>query len=65
MVNNYSVDTHQYISEKIHSAEKGKKRAEQQGDLKMQQYYDGQLKELSFFRQYLNKKIDLKTQTYF
>ncbi len=65
MVNRYSVDTHQYITEKIADAQSRLKGAARQNDMEAQQYYKGQLKELYFFRRYLSEKIDLKTQTYF
>ena len=65
MTHEYSVEIQNYISEKLAVAEKKKKDAEKQNDFETQQFYEGQLKELFTFRQYLTEKIDLKTQKYF
>jgi len=65
MANEYLVAIHNYISERIAAAENNKKNAVRQNDLTSLQYWEGQLQELQAIRQYLAKKIDLKTQTYF
>lgn len=65
MANEYLVAIHNYISDKIESAENNKKNAEQQNDMTSLQYWEGQLQELKALRQYLADKIDLKTQTYY
>ncbi len=65
MANEYSVAIHIYISDKIATAEKNKKDAEKKNDLASTRYCEGQLQELYKIRQYLNKKIDLKTQKYY
>ncbi len=65
MAHEYSVKIQDYISSKIAVAEEKKLFAEKQNDFETQKYYEGQLKELLSFRQYLTEKIDLKTQRYY
>lgn len=65
MANEYSVAIHNYISDKIAAAEKNKKTAETENDLGSISYYNGQLMELNYIRQYMVDKIDLKTQKYY
>ena len=65
MAHIFSVEIQNYISEKLAVAEKKKKDAEKQNDFETQQFYEGQLKELLTFREYLTEKIDLKTQKYY
>ena len=65
MANEYSVAIHNFISNKIATIEKNKKDAEKENDLAAARYCEGQLQELRLIRQYLNEKIDLKTQKYF
>jgi hypothetical protein len=65
MVHAYSVEVHDYISEKIAIAEKKSKKAHKQNDFETQRFYQGQLKELFKMREYLTMRIDLKTQKYY
>ena len=65
MANEYSVAIHHYISDKIATAEKNKKKAEKENDRAAVGYCEGQLQELNLIRRYLNDKIDLKTQKYY
>ena len=65
MANEYSVAIHNYISEQIATTERKKQHAEKKNDLESISYYEGQLKELNSFRQYMVEKIDLKTQKYY
>ena len=65
LAHEYSVEIHNYISEKISVAEEKKKRAEKQNDSETQQFCEGQLKELFKIRKYLTERIDLKTQKYY
>ena len=65
MAHIYSVEIQDYISEKLVAAAEKKKDAEEQNDFETQQFYEGQLKELLTFREYLTEKIDLKTQKYY
>ncbi|CAB1058545.1 hypothetical protein D1BOALGB6SA_3301 [Olavius sp. associated proteobacterium Delta 1] len=65
MANEYSVAIHNFISDKIAAAENNNKDAAKENDLASARYYEGQLLELYKTRQYLNKKIDLKTQKYY
>ena len=65
MANEYSVAIHNYISDKIAAAEKNKKTAEMENDLGSISYFNGQLKEFNYIRQYMVDKIDLKTQKYY
>ena len=65
MAHEFSVEIQNYISEKLAVAEKKKKDAEKQNDFETQQFYEGQIKELLTFREYLTERIDLKTQKYY
>ncbi len=61
----FSVEIQDFLSEKIHLAEDGKKKAKQENNVETCSYFDGQLLELKALRQYLTDNIDLKTQKYF
>ena len=65
MANDYSVAIHNFISDKIAAAEKNKKAAEKKNDSASARYYGGRLQELNTIRQYMVKRIDLKTQKYY
>ena len=65
MANEYLIDIHHYISERLASIENKKKQADANNDLKSKRFYEGQLEEWSQMRDYLARKIDLKTQKYF
>ena len=65
MANEYAVAIHKYLSDKIAATEKYLTDAEKLRDLASFRYYAGQLKELNSIRQYMVKKIDLKTQKYY
>lgn len=65
MAHVFSVEIHDYLSEKILLAEQGKKAAEQENDKESRLYHEGQLLELKILRQYLTDNIDLKTQNYY
>ncbi|NNL75430.1 MAG: hypothetical protein HKO68_03745 [Desulfobacterales bacterium] len=65
MANQYSVEIHRYISEKIAAAEKNKVRAQKQENRPSERYYAGQLLELTKIREYMAARIDLKTQKYY
>ena len=65
MAHVFSVEIHDYLSEKILQAEQGKKTAEQENEKESRLYYEGQLLELKTLRQYLTDNIDLKTQKYY
>lgn len=65
MPNEYSIAIHTYISNKIAAAEKAQKTAEKDNVLETARYYEGRLQELNIIRQYMDDKIDLKTQKYY
>lgn len=65
MAHEFSVEIHNYITNKIDIAEKGKKQADKKGDVKTRRFFEGQLYELLNLRLYLTEKIDLKTQKYY
>lgn len=65
MANEYLIEIHKYISEEIASAENKKKTADADNDPELKQFYEGRLQEFLKMREYLAKKIDLKTQKYF
>jgi hypothetical protein len=65
MANEFSIAIHNYISDELAATEKYKKDAEKENDLASTRYHEGQLQELNTIRQYMVKKIDLKTQKYY
>ena len=65
MANEYLVEIHNFISERIASAENKMKAAVKNNDLESKRFYEGQLHEWFQMRSYLANKIDLKTQKYF
>ena len=65
MTHEFSVEIHEYIKKKVLAADKGKKQAEAEDDCETRRFYEGQLHELLNLREYLSKRIDLKTQKYF
>ena len=65
MANEYLVEIHKYISERIVSAENEKRTADANNDLESKRFYQGQLQEWLEMRTYLANKVDLKTQKYF
>ena len=65
MANEYSVTIHNYISAEIAAAVENKKDAENKNDLASLRYYEGRVQELNTIRQYMAKRIDLKTQKYY
>ena len=65
MAHAFSVEIHDYLSQKIGLAKEGKKKANQHNDTELQSYYEGQLLELARMRNYLTENIDLKTQHYY
>ena len=65
MANEYLIDIHSHITEKIKSAEGLKAEAIKKKDRNLQRFYEGQLAEWRCFRAYLAEKVDLKTQKYY
>ena len=65
MANEYSVEIHDYISEKIAHATAELKKAEAADDQTGRRFYEGQLYELDKIREYMAQNIDLKTQKYY
>lgn len=65
MANEYSVDIHNYISNKVAHATMELKKAEAANDLTGRRFYEGQLYELDKIREYMAQNIDLKTQKYY
>ena len=65
MANEYLIDIHNYISERLASVENKKKEADANNDLESKRFYEGQLEEWIEIRRYLASKVDLKTQKYF
>jgi len=65
MANEYLIEIHNYISEKILRAQNRKDRANANNEMASQRFYEGQLKEWHHLRTYLTEKVDLKTQKYF
>ncbi|MFC1832785.1 hypothetical protein ACFL0S_12320 [Thermodesulfobacteriota bacterium] len=65
MPNDYSVQLHDLISEKIKSADRHLAVAKDNQDTKMQSYWNGQLEELAWLRTYLKAHVDLKDFVYY
>lgn len=65
MANQFSVEIHQYISEKIAAATRQQKKAEAANDSAARRFHSGQLYELEKIREYMAQNIDLKTQKYY
>jgi len=65
MAHAFSVEIHDFLSQKILEAEEGKQAAELNRDTAGFHYFEGRLLELQEMRQYLSDHIDLKTQKYF
>ena len=65
MANEYLIEIHNYISEKIIGAQNRKNAAETNNEAELQQFYEGQLKEWYYLRTYLAETVDLKTQKYY
>ena len=65
MPNDYSVQLHDFITEKINSASQQLAEAENSGDTEKQSYWRGQLEEFSWVRSYLKSHIDLKDFIYY
>ncbi len=61
----FSVEIHNYLSNKILLLEKNQRKAIQEEDMVLHSYYEGQLLELTSMRQYLTEHFDLKTQKYY
>ena len=65
MANEYLIEIHNYISEKIARAQSRKNKANANKELESVRFYEGQLKEWHHLRKYLAETVDLKTQKYF
>ena len=65
MTNQYSIEIHQYVTEKIKALEDQLAQAKKIDDPGSQRFLEGQLLEFLTFRDYMHEKIDLKTQDYF
>ena len=65
MANQFSIEIHTYISDKIATATRQIKKAQETNDLETRRFYEGQLYELNKIREYMAEKIDLKTQKYY
>ncbi len=61
----FSVEIHDYLSNRILKAREALDKTAQEKDQPLKSYHKGQLLELEIMRQYLTKNIDLKTQKYF
>ena len=65
MTHQYSIEIHDYVSDKIKWSNEMKKQAAEGKDQILARYYEGQLKEWMKMREYMDQKIDLKTQKYY
>lgn len=65
MPNEYSVQLHDFITDKISSADQHLADAKEKNDLELQSYWVGQLEELAWLRTYLKAHVDLKDFVYY
>ena len=65
MPNEYSVQLHDFITDRINSANQQLAEAEDNDDTEKQSYWGGQLEELSWVRSYLKAHVDLKDFIYY
>ena len=65
MTHEYSVQIHAWISKKLDKVKQEIKIASDQKDVEKENYYNGQLQELSDMRKYLSDKVDLDTHQYY
>lgn len=65
MTNQYSIEIHRYISEKISVVENQIKQAKELNDRECLRFLEGRLLELFKFREYMHETIDLQTQEYY
>jgi len=61
----FSVEIHDYLSNKIARAREGKKKAVYEKNMAAQSSFEGQLLELESLRHYITENFDLKTQKYY
>ena len=65
MTNQYSIEIHQYVTQKIKEIEDQLLLAKERNDPGELRFLEGQLQEFHTFREYMHEKIDLKTQEYY
>ncbi len=61
----FSVEIHNYLSDKILMMEETKKKSMEEKNRSCERYCEGQLLELKTMRKYLTENFDLKTQIYY
>jgi hypothetical protein len=65
MAHEYSVQVHEWISQRMDAVKQDLKLPEAGNDAGQKNYLAGQLQELQDIRQYLTDKVDLNTQEYY
>lgn len=65
MANEYLVNIHNFLSEKIKESEAAVRSAVDKGDMAAQQYYNGKLYELTQIRDHMSENFNLVTQVYY
>lgn len=65
MPNEYSVELHNFITDKISSAAQHLAGAKENNNSEMQSYWGGQLEELAWLRSYLKAHVDLNNFVYY
>jgi len=65
MANEYLIEIHNYISEKIAGVHRSIEEADANHKMRSQRFHEGQLDEWHHLRAYLMERIGLKTQKYF
>lgn len=65
MPNAFSVEIHDYLSNKIAQARTGIETAISENDMTTQRSFEGQLLELETLRHYLTENFDLKNHKYY
>jgi len=65
MANEYLIEIHNYISEKIAGVHRSIDEADADHKMQSLRFYEGQLDEWRHLRAYLIERVGLKTQKYF
>jgi len=64
MANQFLVEIHQYLKEKVAESNKQKKEAEEQYTIDQASFHEGYLKELQLLKEFVSKNYNLTTCKY-
>jgi hypothetical protein len=65
MTNQYSIEIHNYVSERIKILEDQLQRSKAGNDPGQRRFLEGQFEEFLKLREYMHETIDLRTQAYY